>query len=242
MHSKTMKNDLIKSIYDLEEKPENIGRRDFLKKAGIAGLALAGLGSLGGCFRAYRAPPEVHLDFDINSHKKYDSGPISTTKLEDFLLSEEEIYGMRLAWPVDKLFFKLNIEENPSFFLNIEKNGRKKYPNFSWKRAMDAEYKGKTNFPDNYFYIVMQEYNNPKEAAMNVEALEKKIEYMKFNKTNRTHQINLSPIRRLYSRDNFVGVVLIADYFINESHKNENTARLEHYQKKRGLTLHWKNG
>lgn len=92
-----MKNDLIKSVYDLEEKSESIGRRDFIKKAGIAGLALAGLGSLGGC---------AHVDktnYDYRSFVlRYENNPIQINSIDDFALSGEELGWMRPCMGLEK--------------------------------------------------------------------------------------------------------------------------------------------
>ncbi|MDD3248762.1 MAG: twin-arginine translocation signal domain-containing protein [Smithellaceae bacterium] len=239
-----MKNDLIKSVHDLEEKSESIGRRDFIKKAGIAGLALAGLGSLGGCARVYRAHPEVHLDFDVNSHKQYDSGPIPIRTIEDFLLSGEEIYGMRLTWPVDKHYIKRKRQANPMFLEDLKKGKSLFKKAYSWKRLMDAEYTGKTNFPNYFFYINIREKENSSETEKRIKILKDYIESLE--RAGKVFPIanggRTPTIGRIYSKNNFICSIFTTRHFINEAHKNENTARLEHYQKKRGLTLHWKNG
>ncbi|NLA40294.1 MAG: twin-arginine translocation signal domain-containing protein [Smithella sp.] len=237
-----MKNDLIKSVYDLEEKSEGIGRRDFIKKAGIAGLALAGLGSLGGCYVRV-AHENVTKDFDVNSHKQYDSGPIPITKIEDFLLSGEELYGMRLTWPEDRHYMKLKRQANPMFLNNVKSDGSLLKKEHSWKRLMNAEYTGKTNFPNYFFFVEFTELENEENAKERIKEIKPIIENFKFGDSFiYSYKKGINPTKRIYSRDNFVGSIATTRNFINEAHKNENIARLELYQKKRGLILHWKDG
>jgi len=100
-------------------------RREFLKKAGLAGLALAGLSVGGGCLRR-----PIGRGESIYAPKSKE-GIINKNKLEleDFLFTEEELGGMRCARKGEgnnnttskgEIFGQVNI-------LGVEKNTKKTY-------------------------------------------------------------------------------------------------------------------
>jgi hypothetical protein len=269
MHSKTMKNDLIKSIYDLEEKPENIGRRDFLKKAGIAGLALAGLGSLGGC--ALTPNLDVNLkvagrdfnkyDFDAIA-REYETGKrqvIPINSIDDFALSGEELGWMRLSEGTEKrrrtsLFDSNPLKGNDDRF-NLGKKMIEDFPNC--QEWFLAQYEGRTNYPRYPFDIFVNKFSS-EEGFLKAK---KKIINL-FNEIHPLHKEIIESLKIPEKRDfqkykkwnlkrkpywgelnffsQFPFIVGIDSYFHeNTLQKREHLSRINLYQKKRGLDLVW---
>ncbi len=267
MHSKTMKNDLIKSIYDLEEKPENIGRRDFLKKAGIAGLALAGLGSLGGC--ATSIPVKIgNIDYNyydlVKIAREYETGKrqvIPINSLEDFALSGEELGGMTPAWPQDRTILG-RISDNPfkgnSNFYSPQKYSPQKVFNTSLPEEWSiTEYTGRTDYPHYQFFLFVDKFKSTQEFL----DAEKKMKNWFFERKEIHQEIkkiinspeDISPKkwdewhnRRapfheeyfIISKEPFIARIG-KGFSLTEKKQTEHLSRLNLYQKKRGLDLVW---
>lgn len=229
-----MKNDLIKSVYDLEEKSEGIGRRDFIKKAGIAGLALAGLGSLGGCAHVDR----TKYDYDAIT-RKYEKNPIQIHSLDDFALSGEELGEMR---------FSKGLERNriPSMAENPLKGKGNSYP--LQERKVDAplceewllsENVGQNWSPWYTISIFARKFKSKEESKLTEEKLKNmdqlEIEYiekmLKYGFQTK-HKISFN----IFSKHPFI-VEFVTGGLIYSGRGWEHAKRTLLYQKKRDLNL-----
>jgi len=233
-----MKNELIKSFYDITEQPEGLDRREFLKKAGLAGLALAGLGaglgSLGGCAHVDRT------DYDYNAiAKNYESNPIQIRGIDDFALFGEELGEMRFSKGLEKGVIPLS-SENPL------KGRTNEYP--LPDRKMDAplceewlfgENVGKNWYPWYRITVFARKFNSKEESLI----VEEKIKNMPFSKVKylaeRLHYGRAPPYREeasfnIFSKHPYI-VEFVTGGLLFSGKGGEHVLRTRLYQTKRGL-------
>jgi len=229
------------------ESPTQISRRGFLAGLGAVGAAITGLSGCG----LFLIPAEHRVPYDFNAHKKYDSGPILVNKLEDFLLSGEELAGMKLAvWGERKGFGRLTGLKNPNTFLSSESNpfienpSRRKggycigYSTIENKevpiceKSLLADYIGITDYPLYSFAVAVSEFDSPKKALIVAE---------EYPSVLRETHIKFKTNASLYTKDKYLCVIVTALGLNPNVPEPENSSRLQLYQKKRGLKLHWKS-
>lgn len=253
-----MKNDLIKSVYDLEEKSESIGRRDFIKKAGIAGLALAGLGSLGGC----ASGKFMGLDYnryDFNQiAQRYKDAPISVNKMEDFLLSEEELGTMTLTWPFDRVRLG-RFDSNPLKGDSQKYSFQNEFRTPSCTKWLLAEYIGKTHYPLYNFNILINKFATEKDFFVGEEKIKKWFleresihrEIQESVASSKKRKLSIERLKEWHTKRKpcYGEYIFFSKYpfiskietglFLDKEHKYEHISRVNLYQAKRGLKTVW---
>ncbi|PKN68925.1 MAG: hypothetical protein CVU54_12505 [Deltaproteobacteria bacterium HGW-Deltaproteobacteria-12] len=233
-----MKNELIKSVYDLKDQSENYNRRDFLKKAGMAGLALAGLGSLGGCAHVDRT------NYDYNAiAKRYESNPIQINSIDDFALSEEELGWMRSCEGFEKVRIPFS-KENPL------KGKSNEYPLQERKgdtplceEWLLAENVGKNSAPWYTIKIFARKFKSEEDYLKMIEKI-KKMPFLELEHLERQLVYGLesyaTKTRRKITFNIFSKSPFLVEFTSEGRDSNrtmEHAARTKLYQEKRGLNF-----
>lgn len=168
-----MESGLIRSVYDLDKQPEELlGRRDFLKKAGVVGLALAGgAAGLSGCGASL--PIKIlgrdfeKYDFDAIA-RRYENNPIKINSIDDFALLGEELGWMRLCEWTEKTIIPLfgknplkgnkdTMKENSDiYFLARGTNSPEEW--------FFAEYTGRIHYPHYALAILANRFRSEKDC------------------------------------------------------------------------------
>lgn len=226
---------LMKSMIK-EDYVQNPGRRLFLKKAGLASLAIAGAGILGGCAMLPNADMDIQFagrdfkKYDFNEvAKRYEGNPIPINSIEDFALSGEELGWMRLSEGGEKILI-------PYFESNPHQEKSNKYSFVVGKgspvveECLFAEYMGRIHYPKYGMFILSNKFQSEKDCLEAEKILKerRKLSYLSSHKS------------RTFSRANFMAEISTGN-FLNETQKQDYLSRVNLYQNKRGLDVIWSN-
>ncbi|MDD3861888.1 MAG: twin-arginine translocation signal domain-containing protein [Candidatus Gracilibacteria bacterium] len=148
-----------------------MSRRDLLKRAAGAGLALTGLGGLVGC----ALTPNLDLDLkvagrDFNKYdfdaiaREYETGKrqvIPINSIDDFALSGEELGWMRLSEGTEKRRRTSLFDPNPLKGNDDRFNLGSMIKGFpSCKKWLLIQYEGRTNYPRYPLDIIVNQFNS----------------------------------------------------------------------------------
>lgn len=245
---------------------ENPQRRVFLKQAGLAGLAVATGGVLGGC----ALTPNFDVDAQIagRDFKKYDFDAIAreyetgrrqvipVTSIDDFALSGEELGWMRLAEMGEKnligVFNSNPLKGTSDKWDLVKRIGGSPLCN-EW---LLAQYMGRTNYPVYEMSILANKFPSEEDFFKARENLKNwfNSRYSLDKEIKRTWGSNeMDPkkfkewfLKRapyngeaiVFSKGKYL--VSVASLMLtNYSHKQEHFSRMNLYQKKRGLDIVW---
>jgi len=215
-------------------------RREFLKKAGLAGLALAGLGaglgSLGGCAHVDRT------DYDYNAiAKNYESNPIQIRGIDDFALFGEELGEMRFSKGLEKATIPLS-SDNPL------KGRANEYPMKERKADIPlceewllGENVGKNWYPEYSITLFARKFKSDKESLI----VEEMIKNMSFSEveylSERLHYGGKAPPSsrhkssfNIFSKPPYI-VEFVTGSLLFSGKGGEHVLRTRLYQTKRGL-------
>ncbi|MDD3861889.1 MAG: twin-arginine translocation signal domain-containing protein [Candidatus Gracilibacteria bacterium] len=264
-----MQNSLEEIAYKPAERNEGISRRNFLRTAAGAGLALTGIGGLVGC----ALTPDLDVNFkiagrDFNKYdfdaitREYETGKrqvIPINSIDDFALSGEELGWMRLSEGTEKRRRTSLFDSNPLKGNDDRFNlGRKMIENFPiCQEWFLIQYQGRTNYPRYPFDIFVNKFSSEKEffeattkikylfsnlASLHKEVIESlEIPEKRSVKKYKEWSSKRKPyMGELIFFSQFPFIVGIDSYFHEDKNqKREHFSRMKLYQKKRGLDLVW---